>query len=211
MGIPTDRCECRPTGDPRAGDTCPYCTGPEQPNANCVCDPDQTTGYPLSDCQATKPCTGGDFDNPTPTGCTPPDCTSASQTYKCNCLEGKDPIGCICPEESSQLVGIRTQACECRATGDPRAGDECPSYCVGPDQPNSDCVCDTDINGQYPLLICQASKVCIEIDDPINCTPTCIEESEAQVDKDSCFCTTSNYPSGCRCPIDSSKLAGIPT
>ncbi|KAA6363304.1 MAG: hypothetical protein EZS28_041169, partial [Streblomastix strix] len=152
--------------------------------------------YNLTTCLATKTCTGGDFDNPTPTGCTPPDCTSASQTYKCNCLEGKDPIGCICPTEPQQLVGIRTDACPCNGDDDPRRGTACEvtricsindlvqTPCLCSQQFNSgnctctqnyhddqQCICDlSGKSGVFELEQCQSTKICTDDNFPIGCT-----------------------------------------
>ncbi|KAA6367949.1 MAG: Pyruvate-ferrodoxin oxidoreductase, partial [Streblomastix strix] len=183
-GISPQACPCRLTGDIRAGSTCKvtedcesgilepsnrgcFCTDNYQKTGcactstysqeGCVCDLLSTTYNPTT-CLATKLCTGGDFINPTPTGCTPLHCTSKSQTFKCNCVEGKDPIGCTCPISAQDLTGISNESCPCLPTGDIRAGTTCPSYCTGPDQPNTNCICDTNINGQYPLLDCQQSK-----------------------------------------------------
>ncbi|KAA6353271.1 MAG: hypothetical protein EZS28_051202, partial [Streblomastix strix] len=186
IGIPIEQCVCRDVDDPRAGSMCKVtedckigvlepsnrgcfcnsnyqqagCTCTEQySQIGCICDLLSTT-YNATSCLATKPCSGGDFINSTPTGCTPPDCTSSSQTYKCNCKNGLDPVGCVCPSSGQDLTGISNKSCPCLPTGDIRAGTTCPSYCTGPDQPNSDCICDIepDQSTGYPLLDCQASK-----------------------------------------------------
>ncbi|KAA6397667.1 MAG: hypothetical protein EZS28_006810 [Streblomastix strix] len=129
VGIRTDACPCNGDDDPRRGTTCEVtrvcsindlvqtpclcseafangnctCTEDYYDDQQCICDQSEKSGvYNLTTCLATKTCTGGDFDNPTPTGCTPPDCTSASQIYKCNCKPDLDPIGCNCPTEPQQ-------------------------------------------------------------------------------------------------------------
>ncbi|KAA6358655.1 MAG: hypothetical protein EZS28_045817, partial [Streblomastix strix] len=183
--------------------------------------------------QATKTCTGGNFINPTPTGCSPPDCTSTDQTYKCKCKNGLAPIGCICPNNPQDLTGISIEACECRATRDPRAGDECPitrkcnsnddlltpCLCSGSffsgqctcstDYHHQSCVCDSIDGAEFELSECQASKKCTPDNTPTDCTPDCSIYTDDQVPTDSCMCFSNVHsPFGCRCPQDPSLLGG---
>ncbi|KAA6312726.1 MAG: hypothetical protein EZS28_055876, partial [Streblomastix strix] len=125
------------------------CTSAVHPDneQGCVCDEHENATFNLDQCRATKLCNEGTFINPTPTGCTPPDCTSASQTYKCNCKPYLDPIGCNCPAEPQQLVGIRTDACPCNGTDDPRRGITCEITRSGK-------------SGVYNLTTCLATKTC---------------------------------------------------
>ncbi|KAA6395532.1 MAG: hypothetical protein EZS28_008945, partial [Streblomastix strix] len=88
--------------------------------------------------------------------------------------------------------------CACLSTGDPRAGKSCPSYCTAKDTPNADCACDSNPSSQYPPSTCQFEKIYCQIN------------SNSSVQKDSCICTGTSYPSGCKCPTDPSQLTDIP-
>ncbi|KAA6315351.1 MAG: hypothetical protein EZS28_055433, partial [Streblomastix strix] len=99
----------------------------------------------------------------------------------------------------TNLVNQTAANCPCLSTGDPRAGKgQCPAYCTSQDIPTSDCVCDYNPNAQYPLQTCQSEK-------------KCTASSSSTVPTDSCTCSGANYPSGCKCPINSSQLSGIPS
>ncbi|KAA6399259.1 MAG: hypothetical protein EZS28_005210, partial [Streblomastix strix] len=177
-------CPCLPTGDPRAGNTCPaYCTAKDTPNANCACDSNPNAQYPLQTCQSDKKCTASS--------------SSTVPTDSCTCSGTNYPSGCKCPTDSSQLINIPTSQCQCSNISDPRAGTTCPAYCIGPDIPTSSCVCDLNPNVQYPPQLCQSDK-------------KCTAQSGSSVPQDSCSCIESNYPYGCKCPTNSSQLIGIP-
>ncbi|KAA6395538.1 MAG: hypothetical protein EZS28_008933, partial [Streblomastix strix] len=141
-------CPCLSTNDPRAGNTCPfYCTSKDTPNKDCVCDSNPSAQYPPTTCLLEKG-----------------QCTASSgqsvPTNSCTCTGANYPYGCQCPTDSSQLIGIPQQICDCRATGDPRAGTgECPSYCVK-GYTNVNCVCDTG-SSIYPSESCEIDKQCI--------------------------------------------------
>ncbi|KAA6353035.1 MAG: hypothetical protein EZS28_051438, partial [Streblomastix strix] len=178
-GIPNESCPCRSTGDIRAGTTCPvtencnatlkpsdrgcFCTSSQKPDgctctptysqAGCICDLLSTTYLPTT-CLATKPCAEGTFTAPLPTGCSPTDCSSQNQTFECNCKPGFDPVGCNCPSDVQQLVGIRTEACPCNGDNDPRIGITCAvtRECKQNDQSGK--------SGVYNLTTCLATKPC---------------------------------------------------
>ncbi|KAA6348817.1 MAG: hypothetical protein EZS28_051961, partial [Streblomastix strix] len=139
-------CPCLNTGDPRAGKgQCPaYCTSKDQPSQSCVCDSNPGAQYPPSSCQSEKKCN-----------------VSSSQTVtkdSCTCSGSNHPTGCRCPSETTQLTGIPTNQCECRSSGDPRAGSTCPAYCVN-GQVNSSCICDSN-NTYFPYTTCERDKAC---------------------------------------------------
>ncbi|KAA6358656.1 MAG: hypothetical protein EZS28_045818, partial [Streblomastix strix] len=172
VGIPKEQCKCRSTGDPRAdGTICPfYCTGPDQPNADCVCDQFKYEYYYYY-CQASKVCT---TDN-TPIGCTPL-CTTDSEEYvgedSCYCSESNSPSGCRCPINPLLLTGIPTGRCPCD-TDDARAGTTCPDYCTIDNYNTNDCVCKSD-DQTYDLELCRKAKNCVGWKQgnllPINCS-----------------------------------------
>ncbi|KAA6380238.1 MAG: hypothetical protein EZS28_024236, partial [Streblomastix strix] len=224
--IPKEICPCLAQGDDiRGGNICPvtrFCGYKDKLNTNClcssefretgctctldyfpdgcICDTNSEAIFDLETCRATKPCTGGTFANPTPTGCTPINCQSPDQTYKCNCVPGKDPIGCTCPNEGQELSGISPQACPCLSTGDIRAGTTCPvtedcilgildpskrgCFCTANYQPDgctctstysqAGCVCDL-LSTTYDSTTCLATKPCtggnFTIPTPTGCTP----------------------------------------
>ncbi|KAA6401089.1 MAG: hypothetical protein EZS28_003383 [Streblomastix strix] len=154
-GIPSSRCACRTTADPRANGICPaYCVKGSV-NSSCTCDTGSST-YPSTQCQQEKLCI-------------------------------------------TSLANQTAANCPCLSTGDPRAGKgQCPAYCTGPNNPTSDCACDSNPSAQYPPATCWAYK------------GQCTVSSGSSVPQDSCTCSGSNYPSGCKCPTDSSQLTGIP-
>ncbi|KAA6309379.1 MAG: hypothetical protein EZS28_056524, partial [Streblomastix strix] len=111
-------CLCLPTDVPRAGNgqCSAYCIGPNTPSG-CVCDTNTHAYYPPQTCNSVKKCT--DTSN---TNVEKDSCTCSSTNY---------PTGCKCPSNSTELTGIPQSRCECRKTGDPRAGKgECPEYSV---------------------------------------------------------------------------------
>ncbi|KAA6403523.1 MAG: hypothetical protein EZS28_000951 [Streblomastix strix] len=196
-GIPNNTCSCRSSGDPRNGTDCPeYCTGPDIPSQDCVCDSDPLATFTLDDCQPTKTCTGDNI----PEGCTP-NCTEGSTdtvySKSCKCISTSHPAGCMCPIATSELTGIPNARCECLTTNDPRAGQgECPPYCTKTIHP-SECICDTGSTGtEWNLEKCQTTKIC----------------SEDDIEKGSCTCgETQNRPTGCLCRnnIDTDCICSI--
>ncbi|KAA6393278.1 MAG: hypothetical protein EZS28_011193, partial [Streblomastix strix] len=158
-----------------------YCTSKDQPNADCVCDT-ESINYTLATCQSEKKCTASS--------------SSTVPTDSCACSGSNYPQGCKCPTIPSELTGISKDRCPCLLTGnDPRADGICPSYCTSKDQPRSDCVCNTE-SKNYTLATCQSEK-------------KCTASSSSTVPTDSCACSGSNYPSGCKCPTIPSELTGI--
>ncbi|KAA6337472.1 MAG: hypothetical protein EZS28_052784, partial [Streblomastix strix] len=262
LGISTQACACNGDNDPRRGITCAVsrvcesndlvqtpclcseefadanctCTEDFHDNQQCICDISGESGvYDLSTCRSTKTCIDGDFDNPLPVGCTPPDCTSASQTYKCNCKPDLDPIGCNCPTEPQQLVGIRTDACPCNGNDDPRRGTTCKvtrvcsindlvqtpclcseaftnGNCICTEEYHDDQQCMCDQSGEtevYDLSTCRSTKTCtggtFDTPSPTGCTPPDCT-SASQTYK--CNCKPDLDPIGCICPIDRQQLLG---
>ncbi|KAA6379516.1 MAG: hypothetical protein EZS28_024958, partial [Streblomastix strix] len=137
-----------------------------------------------------------DFINPTPTGCTPIDCLSQDQMYKSKCINGKDPQGCMYSKNDYYLSGISPSAFERLDTGYPRVEDACPFQYICVDQPDSNCVCDTnpDPNNRYPLHECQSSKVLLNINTSDRSTPLCTStDSGPLIISDSCFCTDTDH------------------
>ncbi|KAA6397124.1 MAG: hypothetical protein EZS28_007353, partial [Streblomastix strix] len=263
-GIPIERCACRDIGDSRAGSQtigaqCPItrvcqvnddlttpclcssdfsgvgctCTSTYSQDG-CVCDLLSTT-YDPTECLATKTCTGGNFTDPTPSGCTPPNCSLTIQTFKCNCKNGFDPVGCTCPSSGLDLTGISPQACACRQIDDIRQGTTCPitrkcklgsvetdCLCSGSysgvgcicsiDYHPQNCICDEISGTELEFEECKASKKCIGDSNPEGCTPDCEATTEQTVATDSCMCKSYDHsPQGCKCPPDWSQLIRIPT
>ncbi|KAA6363042.1 MAG: hypothetical protein EZS28_041431, partial [Streblomastix strix] len=213
---PTDRCPCLPSGDPRAGSQivgaqCPaYCQFANYP-PNCICDPRADNPYPYQECLASKPCTGGTFTDPTPTGCTPVACES-DQEFACICTSLNSPLGCTpncttgsnpslipcmcttahyppdctCPTTADELEGIPVDQCPCLPSGDPRAdGDTCPAYCVQGSL-TLDCQCDTK-SVSYSPETCLIDKLC---------NYDLVHQSE-----DVCPCVDNDPRAGKACPV----------
>ncbi|KAA6360414.1 MAG: hypothetical protein EZS28_044059, partial [Streblomastix strix] len=106
-----------------------------------------------------------------------------------------------CEKDKKCKFELATQTnvtCPCLSTGDPRAGKgQCPYYCTSKDQPNSNCVCDSNPSAQYPPSTCNSEKKCTAY-------------SDQTVPTNSCACSSSNHPTGCKCPTEISQLIGIP-
>ncbi|KAA6385948.1 MAG: hypothetical protein EZS28_018524 [Streblomastix strix] len=212
-GIPSSRCECRTSGDPRAGnDICPaYCIK-ESITPDCVCETNSSS-YTTSTCQTDKLCLT-DLVHQNIIDCP---CQSTADPRNGSfcpvyCMKGYVSINCVCDTNSTifplaqcqkdmlcatDLVHQSASDCPCLPTGDPRAGNTCPAYCTAKDQPNEECVCDSNPNAKYSPQTCQSDK-------------KCTASSSSTVPKDSCTCSGTNYPSGCKCPTDQSQLTGIP-
>ncbi|KAA6391801.1 MAG: hypothetical protein EZS28_012673, partial [Streblomastix strix] len=197
---------------PFGGACPPYCTGPGQPNTNCICDTDQTTGYLLSDCQASKVCTEAD----PPIGCTPT-CTIPYGPVmvpqdSCFCKKSFDPSGCRCPLDPLELTGIRSDHCPCLPSGDIRQGtiycnitDNCIEGVLEPSM--SVCLCNE--NYLLPGCICTAQnkpKDCKTFLTPLPPITFCFPNIEQPTN---CTCTQYDYHDGCTCPDDRSQLMGI--
>ncbi|KAA6316948.1 MAG: hypothetical protein EZS28_055177, partial [Streblomastix strix] len=119
------------------------------------------------------------------------------------CKPDLDPIGCNCPTEPQQLVGIRTEACPCNGDNDPRRGITCAvtreceqndlieTPCLCSEQYNSgnctctqeyhddqQCICDQSGQSEvYDLTSCRSTKICIGDNIPIGCTCPNISQS----------------------------------
>ncbi|KAA6391676.1 MAG: hypothetical protein EZS28_012797 [Streblomastix strix] len=189
-----------------------YCVAKDQLTVKCICNPDSTS-YLFEICQKYKLC---QFD------------LIHQTTQDCPCLISGDPrAGIICPaycvkdsttpeyvcdanisnysvEQCQQeklykydLIHQTVANCPCLSTGDPRAGGICPAYCTSKDIPTSDCVCDSN-STIYHRSTCQFEKQYCQIN------------SNSSVQKDSCICTGTNYPYGCKCPTDPTQLSSIP-
>ncbi|KAA6390066.1 MAG: hypothetical protein EZS28_014407 [Streblomastix strix] len=213
VGIPNSRCECRSTADPRAGrGQCPaYCIkGSLTPD--CICDSD-FAGYSFNQCQKDKSCQY-DLKNQNKSYCPCLNTSDPRAGGECPayCVKGQTTSNCTCDANITnfsvaqceiekkcitELVHQTASDCPCLSTEDPRAGNGvCPAYCTGPDIPTSDCVCDSNSTSYTPSE-CQSNK-------------KCTAGSNSTVANNSCTCSKSNYPSGCKCPNDSSQLVGIP-
>ncbi|KAA6390548.1 MAG: hypothetical protein EZS28_013927, partial [Streblomastix strix] len=211
-GIPQNRCECLKTGDPRANGICPaYCIK-GQVTANCECDINSTT-YPLSNCQKEKLCVTDLINQPNTTcpclptgdpragkGQCPSYCIKDQVNESCICdtnIPGYTVAQCQIEYQCKYNLASQTNAtCPCLSTSDPRAGyGQCPAYCTSKDYPSQSCVCDSNPNASYPYSTCQSEK-------------KCNVSSSSTVTKDSCTCSGSNHPTGCRCPSETTQLTG---
>ncbi|KAA6389622.1 MAG: hypothetical protein EZS28_014852 [Streblomastix strix] len=208
----TSDCPCLLTGDPRAGNVCPeYCIK-EKVTSECVCDTN-SSNFTFQQCQKEKLCIT-DLIHQTVADCK---CLStndprAGDTCPAYCIKGQTNQSCVCDTNASNfpidqclkenvckydLINQTATDCPCLSTGDPRAGKACPIYCTSKDKPTSDCTCDSNPNAQYPPSSCQSEK-------------KCTQSSNSTVTKDSCTCSGSNHPTGCRCPSETTQLTGIP-
>ncbi|KAA6362995.1 MAG: hypothetical protein EZS28_041478, partial [Streblomastix strix] len=181
-------CPCLSTEDPRAGNgVCPaYCSGPDIPTSDCICDSNSSV-YTPTECQSDKKCT-----------------ISSNQTVpkdSCTCSGTNYPSGCKCPNDSSQLVGIPKDRCSCRSSSDPRAGGICPAYCISKDDQTANCVCDST-STSYTLEVCQMDKLCTF--DLVHQTITdcpCLSSADPRAGKGQCpaYCVKGNVTSDCVC------------
>ncbi|KAA6362653.1 MAG: hypothetical protein EZS28_041820, partial [Streblomastix strix] len=211
---PSSDCPCLSTGDPRAGNTCPaYCIK-GQATANCTCNTN-TPGYTVDQCQKEKLCITDLINQPNTTcqclstadpragnGQCPAYCIKDQVNESCVCdtnIPGYTQAQCQIEYQCKYNLASQSNAtCPCLSTGDPRAGyGQCPAYCTSKDLPNQSCVCDSNPNSQYSLQTCQSEK-------------KCNISSSSTVTKDSCTCSESNHPTGCRCPSETTQLTGIP-
>ncbi|KAA6360366.1 MAG: hypothetical protein EZS28_044107, partial [Streblomastix strix] len=149
--VPEIRCACNGDNDPRRGITCavsrmcsyndlistPCLCSPQYNSGNCtcteeyhndqqcICDQSQESGvYDLTSCRSTKICIGDNI----PIGCTPLCAVDSNQIVElesCFCNQESQPINCRCPTDSSQLIGIPTDRCNCRQIYDPRDENLC--------------------------------------------------------------------------------------
>ncbi|KAA6398039.1 MAG: hypothetical protein EZS28_006436 [Streblomastix strix] len=206
-------CPCLSSADPRAGGICPaYCISKADQTSDCVCDTGSTS-YLLKICLMDKLCKF-DLIHQTITDCP---CLSsadprAGDTCPSYCEKGNLTSDCVCDSNSTSysspiceidkkckfdLINQFKSDCPCLNTNDPRAGGKCPAYCTAKDQPTTNCICDSN-STSYPQSTCNTEK------------GHCSASSNSTVPKDSCECTGTNSPSGCKCPTDPTLLVGIP-
>ncbi|KAA6367436.1 MAG: hypothetical protein EZS28_037037 [Streblomastix strix] len=98
-------CACSSFVDKNPNCICTNNLHPQQ----CICDEYGQTPFNLTTCQSTKICTGGSFDNPTSTNCTPTDCTSSNQKFACICTDEYKPKGCTLKSGSQQEDEIKQE------------------------------------------------------------------------------------------------------
>ncbi|KAA6395428.1 MAG: hypothetical protein EZS28_009047 [Streblomastix strix] len=123
----------------------------------------------------------------------------------CICIDGNSPEGCVCIQDSKDLIGVPVAQCECCSTGDPRSGlttpgAGCPEY--GTDNIyNGSCACDSDLTDYTE---CEADKAYLLL---INCNGV----HGSSVKPNTCKCIDGYTPTGCTCPrdIDLNQLDGI--
>ncbi|KAA6371319.1 MAG: hypothetical protein EZS28_033154 [Streblomastix strix] len=190
--VPISRCECQSHDDERAGKSLSGYNCPAYCNYNfysegCACDSskdnydqciiDQIYAN-LLDCDSS-------YD-------------SSVQANTCKCKGLMSPSGCMCPRESSNLIDIPIDRCQC-VDNDVRAGISCAitSECTD-DQINPKCLCtynhqgsgctctqsihpqecECDLLGKSPFTIseCQKTKICTYDDIPEGCTCAAIAE-----------------------------------
>ncbi|KAA6386015.1 MAG: hypothetical protein EZS28_018457 [Streblomastix strix] len=185
-------CPCLSIGDPRAGyGQCPdYCTAKDTPTSDCICDSNPSAQYPPSSCNSEKQC----------------NVSSSSTVTKdsCTCSGSNHPTGCRCPSETTHLTGIPINQCECRSSGDPRAGNACPVYCVN-GQVNSSCVCDLNDNS-FPYTTCERDKACsIDLIHQNNITCPCLSTGDPRAGLGQCsaYCIKGNANTTCACDTGS--------
>ncbi|KAA6376312.1 MAG: hypothetical protein EZS28_028162 [Streblomastix strix] len=200
--------------DPRAGTACiQYCKSKSELTSDCICD-SNSSSYPSSDCEKDKLCT---FNLTNQSNATCP-CQSTGDPKNGSfclvyCMKGQVSINCVCDTNSTifplaqcqkdmlcatDLVHQSASDCPCLSTGDPRAGNTCPSYCTAKRTPNANFACDSNPNAQYFPSQCQSDR-------------KCTASSSSTVPTDLCIYSEINYPYGCYCPMDSSQLSGIPS
>ncbi|KAA6381152.1 MAG: hypothetical protein EZS28_023321 [Streblomastix strix] len=186
-------CPCLPTQDPRAGKgQCPaYCISKINPSSSCMCD-SQSQEYLYSICKTDKECT---FDS-----------NSTVEQDSCTCSQTKHPQGCSCPYDSSDLYGIPQLQCECRTTGDPRAGisepeTSCPAYCVSKDFLTENCTCDTE-SQTYQYQTCIQDQECkYNISEQNNTYCICLETGDPRAGQGQCpaYCVKGQVEEDCTC------------
>ncbi|KAA6394969.1 MAG: hypothetical protein EZS28_009504 [Streblomastix strix] len=196
------------------------CSGVENEPGTCTLDVCKSSSY-----QYPCICTGTNIDTPTcicsqgdadtvttpgscvcginhhPTGCicssgTDENClcsdTSNPQAddHACICTLDNDPTGCICSQGDAGTVTPQG-SCTCSINHHP-AG------CICQSQSDSGCIC-SSISANNPTgCICSTSLP----SNPSSCTiQECKVDSEITVTQDSCICTGTNHPNGCK-PVE---------
>ncbi|KAA6368146.1 MAG: hypothetical protein EZS28_036327, partial [Streblomastix strix] len=154
-----------------------YCQSKAQLTPQCICN-EEFTSYPQTQCEQDKLCTFNliNQSNATCPCLNTSDPRAGKGQCPAYCVKGQVTANCAC---DSNITGYTVQQCQqeklcitnlvnqtaancpCLSTGDPRAGKgQCPAYCIGPDNPTSDCVCDSNPNAYYPPQTCQSNKKC---------------------------------------------------
>ncbi|KAA6353694.1 MAG: hypothetical protein EZS28_050779, partial [Streblomastix strix] len=167
-------CKCVNISEP-VGCTC---TGSNHPT-DCTCpeDPAELLDIPTNNC----PCLNA-MDPRAGDEC-PAFCTSKAQlTPECNCeVQSSSYQQLQCEQDKLCLFDLISQDksdCECLPTGDPRAGNECPAYCIAYETPTPNCVCDSNPNSQYSLQTCQSAKCPLIVSDNATIPQDCIEQTK---------------------------------
>ncbi|KAA6377442.1 MAG: hypothetical protein EZS28_027031, partial [Streblomastix strix] len=214
----TSDCPCQATGDPRAGGACPaYCVK-GQVTSECVCDyyiPDFT----IAQCQKEKLCITN-LINQTASDCSclatgDPRAGKACPAY---CIKGQVTSECTCDTNSTgytiqqcqkeklcmaNLIHQTISDCPCLATGDPRAGNTCPAYCIK-GQVTANCTCNANVTG-YTVDQCQKEKLCFA--DLVNQTAAdcpCLPTGDPRAGEGQCpaYCIKDQVNQSCVCDIN---------
>ncbi|KAA6390883.1 MAG: hypothetical protein EZS28_013589, partial [Streblomastix strix] len=185
-------CICNGEDDPYS--CYPFCQVGEFPGKDyCYCREDDDVCN-----EGPKTCTGGPFDDPTPSGCNPGPCKDKDQEYPCTCTGDKEIDREDCQCSANSWENVNPGSCRC---GNLKVNHPGGCTCSGPD--DIGCVCSGD-------------------DDPFDCYLQC---SEGQLPNyDYCFCgiddyecieglklcTEQSHPYRCECPYVPDDVANIP-
>ncbi|KAA6391085.1 MAG: hypothetical protein EZS28_013391 [Streblomastix strix] len=205
----TTDCPCQNTSDPRAGKACPsYCVKGE-PTSECVCDTN-STGFTVQQCQKEKLCIS-DLIHQNTSDCpcqSTGDPRAGLQCYQYY-LKGQITSECVCETNSFNYTlqqCQKEQLCiidlilqtisdyKCLSSGNPRAVNTCPAYCIK-GSTNYSCVCDTTISN-FPVDQCQKEKACkYGLSNHIATDCACLSTGDPRTGK-SCpqYCTAKNTP-----------------
>ncbi|KAA6379393.1 MAG: hypothetical protein EZS28_025079, partial [Streblomastix strix] len=167
------------------------CTGEYEPKG-CTYDPLVEVGN----------CVGGNFDHPTPFGCTVQDC-GAQTDFACYCTSANHLAGCICKDDpllDSNAVDFTKEVCE--ATLVYQGLSACGA---GDAQPTNNCKCTLDFkptgckyDPQVELLACSGGTFARP--EPLGCFPgTCAGDGTTLFP---CLCDPTHIPNGCTCAED---------
>ncbi|KAA6386878.1 MAG: hypothetical protein EZS28_017594, partial [Streblomastix strix] len=142
-----------------------YCTEGHFPFSDqCLCDPSDTV------CNAGRQtCTGGPFDDPTPSGCNPGPCKDKDQKYPCTCTGDKEIDRDDCQCSGYYYDDVDPGSCVCSLNYEHHP-DGC--TCAGPDDYN--CVCNNKDDPYFCLTICNQGQFpsyddCLSAFDDITC------------------------------------------
>ncbi|KAA6385006.1 MAG: hypothetical protein EZS28_019465, partial [Streblomastix strix] len=133
-------------------------------------------------------CTGGTNIDPYPENCQLQQCESSEQTAPCICNEELDKNRPDCMCQAATGASVDQRSCICGINHHPTG-------CICSSSSDSGCICSSILENNPNGCICSTT---IDSNPPSCSIQDCSSSFGESVTIDSCYCTKTNYPTGCK-------------